>query len=296
MTVWEKHEAEVVRVDDPERRGRVQVTCVALMADDTEPMPQWVEPAYQWGWFLIPDIGEIIDIEVVAESEDDESPGQSSIDQLDPKWRGARYWGNSEAEEGQGKTTIPEDFTATNYGKRRGFATPGGHVLLFDDSEKGRKVSLTWKKAGAEERSFFSIDPDGSIIMNTQTGHLLYMNSKDGEVSIIDQHGNTYSSNADGMKMISKDSCIIELKGDNVQILAQGAITFSGKNATIGTGEVELGNAATDVAILADVFLNLFANHIHPSGMGPTGAPVVGSGGNTALWEAAKSASVKVSP
>src|SRR6185436_657282 len=139
-TITETHIATVTAIQDPDKRGRIRVACVGLLGDETTEVPHWIEPALEWGWFVVPDVGEIVDIELVAHDSTDESPGQSSINTPNMRWRG-RHWGGSKTDAAR---PIPEDFTTKNYGKRRGFATPGGHILMFDDTEGGEKISLAW--------------------------------------------------------------------------------------------------------------------------------------------------------
>jgi len=238
MTIsTETYPATVADTDDPEKRGRIRVKCAQLLGDEDAPLPMWVSPLMDWGWFIVPDVGEIVDVEVVTGSSEDEQPGQMSIDNLDVRWKGRRYYGN---EEGDQPTPIPEDFTASNYGKRRGFATPGGHVMLFDDTEGQQKVSLTWHQAG--KYSFMSVDKDGSITLSTHSKHLILMDAKTGEMKIWDQHGNMYVSDANRVLVFQKDSNSIELKSDgNITVLAQAGWMISGKASHLNTGEVFLG-------------------------------------------------------
>lgn len=272
-THYEKYEAKVTKNDDPEKRGRIKVSCVGLMGGEDEEVPMWVEPVPAWGWFVVPDIGEMVEVECVSGSSEDEQYGQSSIDGLDLKWRsGKRFWGNSEAADGIGATPVPEDFTATNYGKRRGFATPAGHVFLFDDTDGDRKITLTWHQDG--KRSLVAFDKDGSYIVNTHVGHLMYFNAVSKELSIVDPNGNHYRSKDDTISIMNKEGCTYEAKGKNVQILAMGSALVSAKNISLKAGAVELGDAATAFALLGDLFMTYFMAHTHPTGTGPSGPPI----------------------
>lgn len=299
QTLTETYPATVTATNDPEKRGRIRVACVGLMGDEETELPMWVEPALAWGWFVIPDVGEVVELEVVTGSSDDESFAQASIDGLDAKWKGDRYWGNSE---GPAPRPVPEDFTANNYGKRRGFATPGGHVMLFDDTPGDERVSWTWKNKDAKFSSV-SIDKDGSIVASDHSGNLLYMNAKKQEVALWDGLGNSYSSGPAGIKIVQKDSNLIELKPDgNAQILAQKGVVVNGANVHINASEINLGDglaaALTEFAILGTTFINLFANHIHTAtgATAPTTPPLIGDGGNPALWILALSTQVKMKP
>lgn len=291
VVVTETYPATVVGTDDPQQRGRIRVACAALLGDESAALPMWIEPVLDWGWFTVPDVGEIVDIEVATGSTEDEQQGQVSIDNLDAKWRGGRYYGGAESDTSR---DVADEFKQ-NYGKRRGFATPGGLILFFDDTDDSRQISLTWND-GQNPLGFshMSIDKDGSVIWGTKTGHLLTMNAKTGELSLIDQHGNSYSSNENGLKLIDKFSNILEFKDGVVQLLAQSGLTASAKDIVLDAGLTQLGGSpATEPVLLGNIFLTLFANHIHSTGMGPSGPALVGAGGSPALWSTALSTFVK---
>lgn len=246
----EIHIATVTKINDPEQRGRIKVSCSGLMGDEEEECPIWVEPVPSWGWFVIPDIGEIIEVECTAKSSDDEQFGQSSIADLDLKWRASkRFWGNEEAEEGQGRTSIPSDFL-TNYGKRRGFATPAGHTFIFDDTASALRASLTWK--GPEGVSTLTIDNNGQILLEVFTGEKITVDPVAHQTTVISP------------------------------------------KVRVESAEIDLGGGASDFALMANAFLQLFAGHIHPTGVGPSGGPQVGPSLPTTPWESARSSIVKI--
>ena len=85
-----KYWATVTNNVDPENRGRISVACVGLLGDEETELPMFVEPVHDWGWFYIPDVGELVEIEVIESSDEDEQHGQMSIDNLDIKWRSKR--------------------------------------------------------------------------------------------------------------------------------------------------------------------------------------------------------------
>jgi hypothetical protein len=136
----EKFVAQVMANNDDELRGRIQVTCADLTGDPEAVLPIWIEPVFEWGMFLVPDVDEFVEIEIVTSTDDDESFGQSMIYEPRIHWRAKRFY----HEGGDTETPIHADFK-TNYGKRRGFATPAGHILLFDDTDGSEFVSLSCK-------------------------------------------------------------------------------------------------------------------------------------------------------
>lgn len=167
--------AKVTFNQDPDKRGVIRVACVGIMGDEDVEIPLDVEPVHDWGWFYVPDIGEIVEIECVEGSSEDEQMGQASIDNLDLKWRSARHYGNHE---GDTPTPINEAFTSKNYGKRRGFATPAGHVFVFDDTEGDEEVTLSWKKGAA----LLTFDAKGTVTIQNKAGATVVMDSDTGKI------------------------------------------------------------------------------------------------------------------
>jgi hypothetical protein len=241
--------AKVTNNEDPEKRGRIRVTSSDIMGDEEEEIPQWVEPVPSWGWFVVPDVGELIEVEGIEGLPEDEQFHQASIDSFDLKWRSSRrFHGNSESEDAA--TPVPDIFTEKNYGKRRGMATPAGHTLMFDDTKKDLQVSLTWK--GPAGLSTLTFDKAGSIILEVHTGEKITVDTEANEIRV------------------------------------------AAPKVVIESGEVDLGGGATDVSLLANTFLSMFAGHIHPTAMGPSGPPQVGPSTPTTPWDSAKSTTVKV--
>jgi len=152
----EPHTAVVSDNLDPETRGRIQVRSLSLLGSDDVVLHIWIEPCFDWGWFYVPDIGEQVEIEVVSGSDKDEIPGQAFLEAPDFRWRGKRFYSTSQP--------VPSDFKV-NYGKRRGFATPGGHIFIFDDTPGLETITLTWKNAlGQLQRIELK---DGEVLLGT---------------------------------------------------------------------------------------------------------------------------------
>jgi hypothetical protein len=206
MITTETFSAVVTNNKDDEERGRIRVACTGLLGDDDSDLPMWVEPILDWGWFYVPDIGEIIEIEVVSGSDIDEQQGQCSIDNLDIKWRGQRYYGNSKAEE---PTVIHSFFSGEHYGKKRGFSTPFGHVVMFDDSLNAPKITITWTsvKQSTEdtEISQVIIDTDGTISLKVLGKNTLHL--KENEIELTLDEGAA-------LKITGKDADSTTILGD----------------------------------------------------------------------------------
>jgi len=285
----EKHLAKVTSIEDPENRGRIRVSCAALLGDEDSDLPMLVEPAHDWGWFYMPDIGEIVEIEVVTSSEHDESRGQASIDNLDVKWHSKRMYGN---EEGDTPTPIHNDFTAENYGKKRGFATPFGHVLIFDDTESAPHIYLTFMKAKLEggtapapaDYTRIEIEPDGSFKIGMLDKHVFRLQS-DGNLLTVTldgaKHSMTLDANAPEFTVeLDNQKFTMKLDGTALDVKLEGAtLKVEGKDAD---AKLTIGDGAKHVAIVEalETFyttlkgkLDAFDAHIHPTGVGPSGPP-----------------------
>lgn len=136
MNTEEKFPATVVDNQDPETRGRIQVSCIGLLGSDEIKYNRWIDPRFDWGWFYVPDIGEEVEIVVVSSNDKDRSYGQGFIQAPDIHWEGKREYNQD--------TPINDEFK-TNYGKRRGFASPAGNIVMFDDSTGQEKISISLK-------------------------------------------------------------------------------------------------------------------------------------------------------
>lgn len=182
--------AKVTFNQDPDKRGVIRVACVGLLGEEDTEVPVDIEPVHDWGWFYVPDIGEIVEIECIEGSSEDEQQGQMSIDNCDLKWRSARFYGN---EEGDTPTPVNEAFTAKNYGKRRGFATPAGHVLMFDDTSGSEEITLSWKQGAA----FVTFDANGTVTLQNKAGASIVMDSDSGKIvatsDVIELNGGSES-------------------------------------------------------------------------------------------------------
>lgn len=238
-----KYLARVVNNQDPEKRGRIKVSCFDLIGSDKE-IPEWVEPLLDWGWFYVPDVDEFVEVEVLLTTGRDTRPLETSLHSLDIKWNGARYYGGEETD---APRPVPSAFSE-NY-KRRGFATPLGHILIFDDTPGSQTVTLSWAN-GEDPPVYSSLDfrADGSVQLSMDGGkHFLHL--KDGELEV------RLSSGA-GMKVTGKDA-------DTVTVLGDGGV-----KAAIADHLQNLYSLAV-TGIKA-----VFDGHIHPTGMGPSGQPL----------------------
>lgn len=125
----ERYAALVTSLDDPEQRGRIKVKSQEILAEDVE-LPDWLDPCFPFtggndaGWFFLPDIGDIVEIEAVVGSSDDDHPGTAFHAYPRMKWRCCAY---SDTDD------VPSEMRADGkYTKRMGLKDRAGQVLVFD--------------------------------------------------------------------------------------------------------------------------------------------------------------------
>lgn len=118
----------VVDNDDPGKGGAIQVALPDLGGDT---YPEWIEPIHPAGVFFHPKPGDTVAVV---------TPAGDAITEASDE---ARYQGKVTAEQ----EGYPEEFK-TNYPDRRGFKTPQGHLVIFDD--KTGDVVIKNGKTGVE--------------------------------------------------------------------------------------------------------------------------------------------------
>lgn len=133
-TLQEFHFAIITDNNDPDRRGRLKLRCQSLIGADFE-LPDWVEPENplftsidDGGSLFLPKIGSTVELVVDVHDPDfDQVRGERFLANPSAKWRQAVPTASADA------VPLPADLI-TNYPNRRGFVTPAGHKLIFDDS------------------------------------------------------------------------------------------------------------------------------------------------------------------
>jgi len=215
---------------------------------------------------VVPDIGELVEIVAVTGASDDEQPGTISIVSMNLRWRGVRLWGNTE---GDTPTPIP-DVLKTNYGKRRGFATPVGHVLWFDDTEGQEALALRWQSKAGDQASV-GVDQKGTVTITNKNGATVTMDADQKQLAVADENGNTIVM--DSTPAIT----VTDANGNSVTLDSNGVTVnvASGSKCAVNADTVELGGNAHTVG-LGDQITAYLNNHTHSTTApgSPTGPPI----------------------
>lgn len=227
---------------DPEKRARLRLVVPSVLGAE---VTAWALPCLPFGgladqgFFAVPEI----EAQVWVEFEEG--------DLSQPIWTGT-FWqaaGDPPAEAALSPPTT------------RLLKTPSGHLLQFDDEEGEERFFLS-HPAGAQ----MEIDKDGVVALTDAQGAKLTLDAKGEKVIVEDAHGNT-------LTMASAGTTIEDANGNKIEMAAAG-ITVLGQKVVVKGTQVLLGGEGGEPLIKGQSFLTLFATHMHPHPMGPTGPPV----------------------
>ena len=237
-----KYRGFVVNNMDPEKRARLKLRIPSVLGDaETD----WALPCLPFGGkatqglFIVPEH----DAQVWVEFEE----GDISR----PIWTGT-FW--------QQESDVPTE-AAKDEPTTRLLQTPAGHRLQFDDESGEEKIILHHM-----QEAELMIDENGSIALTDANGSVLTLDASAGEVKIEDSNGNT-------MTMSSSGTTVEDSNGNKIEMAASG-ITVEGQQVVVKGSTVMLAGQGGEPIIKGQSFLTLFATHMHPTVVGPTGPPI----------------------
>jgi uncharacterized protein involved in type VI secretion and phage assembly len=237
-----KYRGFVTENNDPDQRCRVRVRVPSVLGDSNT---DWALPSSPFGGssdqglFLVPEVG----AQVWVEFE------EGHLDH--PIWTGA-FWQ---------KSGDPPKEAAKSPPTTRVLKTPSGHVLQFDDDSGKEKFRLA-HPAGTE----FSIDEKGTVVLVDAKKNSVTLDADKGSITLDDANGNS-------VIMSSRGIVIEDSNGNKIEMTAAG-VTVKGNKLLLDVQQVMLAGSGGEPIIKGQSFLTLFATHVHPSAMGPTGPPV----------------------
>jgi hypothetical protein len=141
--------------------------------------------------------------------------------------------------------------------KKRGWKTPAGHWLVFDDTADAEQATLA-----SMQGSFLNLN-EGVFLAADKGSCLLQM--KDGKIVLVDESGNTLSSDGDGWT-VQNGQAFIRLKGDTI---------YASAPKTVIAGQVSMGSPKADTPLMRfKEWFTLFTTHTHATVHGPSGPPL----------------------
>ncbi|MGP0628517.1 phage baseplate assembly protein V [Nitrospina sp. 32_T5] len=229
--------------NDPDKRGRLRLTVPSALG---EAVTGWALPCLPFGglqnqgWFAVPEVG----AQVWVEFEEGELSN--------PIWTGT-FWQQPEH--------IPEEAAEPSEPTTRVFKTPSGHVLQFDDEEGEERFRL-FHPSEAE----WIIDPKGSITFTDASENVITLDAENNSLKLEDANGNTLTMDSGG-------TVVEDANGNKIEMASSG-ITVEGQQVVVKGTQVMLGGQGGEPLIKGQTFLSLFATHMHPTGVGPSGPPI----------------------
>jgi uncharacterized protein involved in type VI secretion and phage assembly len=237
-----KYRGFVTDVADPEQRARIRLRVPALLG---EAETGWALPCLpcgglpNQGLFCVPGVGAQVWVEFEGGNLDF------------PIWTGT-FWQRS----GDAPAEVQDPPTTHVWRSAK------GHVLLLEDKDDAEQVQL--RHAGG---AVMDMDKDGNLALTDQAGAKLTLNAKDGEVVLEDANGNRLTLDAQGVR-------VEDAHGNTVEMAASGVTVSSSAVVTLDASQVMLGGSGGEPVIKGPSFLTLFATHVHPTGVGPSGPPI----------------------
>lgn len=237
-----KYRGFVVDNDDPEQLGRVTLRVPSVLGDQ---VTGWALPCLPFGGlqdqgqFMVPEVG----AQLWVEFEEGEV--------AHPIWTGT-FW--------QQTGDVPAE-AAKSPPTTRVFKTPSGHVLQFDDEEGAEKFRLHHP-----QNAELTIDENGTVEMTDAQGAKLTLDADADEVVLEDANGNK-------LTMSSSGTTVEDSNGNKIEMAASG-INVKGQMIVVEGNQVMLGGQGGEPIIKGTSFLTLFATHIHPTAVGPSGPPI----------------------
>lgn len=237
-----KYRGFVTDCADPEKLGRVKLRVPALLGDAET---GWALPCLpcgglrNQGFFCVPEVGAQVWVEFEGGNLDF------------PIWVGT-FWQQS----GDPPQEVQDPPTT------RVLRTTKGHVLLLEDKDDDEEVKLQ-HMAGAS----LDLDKDGNVVLADNNGARLTLDAANNQAVLEDANGNTLTFSNQGATLEDANGNRVEMAASGVKISTSATITLEGS-------QVMLGGAGGEPVIKGTSFLTLFATHVHPTGVGPSGPPV----------------------
>lgn len=232
----------VVDNQDPETRGRIKLRVPSVLGETTT---DWALPCMPYGgsealgMLHVPPVDAQVFVEFLE--------GDISS----PVWTGT-FWRQS--------GEPPEEYTGPD---TKVLKTDAGHVLTFDDTAGSESVTLI---SSAEAK--MEMDHEGSITLTDQSGGSVILDASASKLTVKDANGNELVMSASGIECTDANGNKITTTGSGVEIKSSAVVNIEG-------AMVSVAGSGGEPIIKGTSFMSIFNSHTHPTGVGPSGPPVV---------------------
>lgn len=248
------YRAMVVRVDDPQERGRIQLRCPQVGHIDTPNV--WVPPSFSGagtdrGNFWPPEVGDTV---YVCFQQGNAGRPQCYFG----GWYG--YVGNA--------PETPGEFGYTDgVPQTRGFVTRGGHRLVFKDTAGDESLELVWHKPGSPLQKpvtnrRLSNPTEGAETpeRSGDTSSLKFL--PNGNIEVQDKVEQKITLDAEGSQIVIED-----VNGN--------IVTCDSNGVTVTSDAIKLGHDADTEAMRFKEWEIWSKAHTHNTAWGPSDKPIV---------------------
>ncbi len=275
------YKAHVEDNKDPEKRGRIIVTCYAV-GHDAPLLNKWVLPAFcgagnQRGMYFPPEIGDTV---WIAFTEGD--PSEPEV-----------YWGGWFGDDMPSYLTQEGEFP-----EKRGIVSRAGHALIFNDTAGKESFTIIWNKPDSGDpatsdrnktaafnpkvSSIFTFDKNGSLMIKTPNSNLLQIDDTNNTFTLTNKNGTMFHiSDDDSMNLLHKSGASIAIGDGSIDISGNTGkgmnVNVSGVAISLNGGGVNLGSKALDFSVLGlklVIYLTQLcvwaSTHFHLTALGPT--------------------------
>lgn len=252
--------AKVVRNDDPEKRGRIQVSAPPF--GEGESLDRWVDPSFDGtgpdrGQFWPPEVGDVVWVRF-----DRGRPDSPLV--YEGGWHGTKASGNLPAE----FATSAVSGAANEVPTRRGIVTRMGHMLIFAEEQGKESIRLVChipaatdpahtdrsksanRSTGTWSTLFF--EPNGDIRLTNDVGSVLWLDAENNEVKLIHKDGtksNSITMSENGIVAIDEAGNSLGLLKDKVTVVASVPVMVTAPSFTADTGSTNLSRNATQQVV-----------------------------------------------
>lgn len=260
------YRATVIRNDDPDQRGRIQVQ--VPRAGHLNVLNIWIDPVFDGagtnrGAFFPPEVGD--SVRVAFDNGRPDKPvmylggwfGTTDLPSEFAYTQGIQIQGQT------GQTAVPEI---------RGFITRKGQRIIFDDTNGQETVTLAWHQPDPQDPAVVADgNGDRSKTANRSAGNTstLVFNS-DGDIEIT-------NSNGSNIKLSSKNKniTVTDQTGNSVTMDNTGVTINSTKNVVVNVQQLIQLGGPTFSALLGELVQQYLATHTHGTAWGPSTPPIV---------------------
>ena len=269
---------------DPEKRGRIKV--IVAEVGQTTPLDIWIDPIFDYagtgiGTFFPPEI----------HLKESPSTVRVFLNRGNPS-EPIGYFGGWYGEDGVPSSLGHDEGGTEKQGTlpiKRGIHTKAGHFLVFNDKKGSEDIKLHWStnkvdskgqldpkdrgKPGSMESSL-EFTPKGNIVITDAEKTTVTLDADKKQFTIVDVNKNKVTMKDKLIQIEDAKGNLISIADGKIQITASTSVTIKTPTTDVKSDLVKLAGESYSVP-LGQMLLQWLDSHTHPTGVGPSGPPIV---------------------